>query len=76
MTSSDIEAYLERNPVVQVISFYYTCQASLPVETFVCDVRLSENDKRLAHFKKRLWKEGLQLRKEQLGLENCILLVG
>lgn len=48
----------------------------MPVETFLCDVRLSENDKSLAHFKERLWKEGLQLRKVQLGLENWILLVG
>ena len=48
----------------------------MPVETFLCYVRLSENDKSLAHFKKRLWKEGLQLREVQLGLENCILLVG
>jgi len=76
MTSSDIEMHLKRNPVVQVISFFYISQASLPVETFLCDVRLSENDKSLAHFKKRLWKGGLQLRKVQLGLDNCILLVG
>ena len=76
MASSDIETHLKRNPVVQVISFFYISQASLPVETFLCDVRLSENDKSLAHFKKRLWKEGLQLRKVQLGLDNCILLVG
>ena len=76
MTSSDIETYLERNPVVQVISFFYISQASFPVETLLCDVHFSENDKSLAHFTKRLWKEGLQLRKVQLGLENCVLLVG
>lgn len=76
MTSNVIETSLERNPVVQVIAFFYISQASLPAETSSIDVRLSESDRSLAHFKKRLWKEGLQLRKLQLGIDNGILLVG
>ena len=67
---------LQKCPLVQVDVLFYFSRKAKPSESFSIDLRLSPNDSDLVYFKKRLWKEGLNERKTQLGIKSAALTVG
>lgn len=67
---------LQKCPLVQVDVLFYFSRKAKPSESFSIDLRLSPNDSDLVYFKKRLWKEGLNERKTQLGMKSAALTVG